>query len=51
MHKLTLFAGLQTAAGPQAVRLADVAAEGDPITGNYSVTVDYETDPVRGLSN
>jgi hypothetical protein len=44
-------AWLETSTGPQAVRLADVAAEGDPITGNYSVTVDYETDPVRGLSN
>jgi hypothetical protein len=44
-------AWLETSAGAVPVRLTDVQLEGDPLTGNYSATVDYETDPVRGLSN
>lgn len=44
-------AWLETSLGAVPVRLTDVALEGDPLTGIYSATVDYETDPVRGLSN
>jgi hypothetical protein len=44
-------AWLTTPAGEVEVSITDVGVESDAIKQEYSLYVDYQTDPVRGLSN
>ncbi len=44
-------AWLETSAGPVPVLLTSLTAESDPVKHEYSLSVAYETAPLRGLSN